>query len=219
MKIEINDITLNYLKKGTGTPLLLLHGNGEDYHIFDKLIEKLSEDFTVYAIDSRNHGESSKTNDFSYKTMAEDTYLFIKELDLKNVSVIGFSDGAIISLLIAKKYPNLIKKMALLGVNLSPKDLKKSVYNFIVQEYEKTKSPLFKLMMEEPNIELNELRNIKTPTLIIAGENDLFYKKTFQNLAKTLPNSQLKIIKGHDHGSYIIDQDLLYPDFSLFFNK
>lgn len=219
MKIEVNNIILNYIKKGTGTPLILLHGNGEDYHIFDKLIEKLSNDFTVYAMDSRNHGKSSKTNDFSYKTMAEDTYLFIKKLNLKNVSVIGFSDGGIISLLIAIQYPDLIKKMALLGVNLSPKDLKKSVYDFIVKEYENTKSPLFKLMMEEPNIELSELKNITTDSLIIAGENDLSDKQIFQSIADTVPNSQLKIIKGHDHGSYIIDQDLLYPDFSLFFKK
>lgn len=40
MKIEVNHIELNYMKEGTGSPLILLHVNGEDYTIFDKLIHK-----------------------------------------------------------------------------------------------------------------------------------------------------------------------------------
>ncbi|MFV0329106.1 MAG: alpha/beta fold hydrolase [Dysgonomonas sp.] len=100
MKIEVNNIILNYIKEGAGKPVILLHGNGEDHHIFDKLIVKLKQNFTIYAIDSRNHGESQMTDDYSYETMAEDIYQFIQKLSLKDVSVIGFSDGAIISILL-----------------------------------------------------------------------------------------------------------------------
>ena len=39
MNIKVNGITLEYSKEGTGEPLILLHGNGEDHHIFDKLAE------------------------------------------------------------------------------------------------------------------------------------------------------------------------------------
>ena len=219
MNIKTNGITLEYSKEGTGEPLILLHGNGEDHHIFDKLTEKLKRKFTVYAIDSRNHGKSSMTDDYYYETMAEDIFSFINALELGRVFLAGFSDGAVISLLLALKYPDVIKKMALLGVNLKPADFKKNCYEYIKKEYEKTKSPLFKLMLEEPDIELESLAGINIPSLIIAGEDDIFYRKTFTDVAKTMPFAELMIMKGHNHDSYISGSDLLYPELTAFFEK
>lgn len=216
MKINVNNITLNYIQEGQGEPLILLHGNGEDLQIFDKLISKLKKQFTVYAIDSRNHGSSTRTEDFSYETMAEDIHQFIEKLELKHVSVIGFSDGAIISLLLTLKYPQIFKKMVLLGVNLKPSDFKLDIYNSIVEEYEKTQDPLFKMMLEQPNIELDDLKEINTPTLVIGAEDDLYNEDSFQNIADTMPDAELKIMKGHDHGSYVINCDILYPSLNEF---
>ena len=51
-------------------------------------------------------------------------------------SLAGFSDGAVVGLLLALKYPDIIKKMALLGVNLKPADFKKNCYEYIKKEYE-----------------------------------------------------------------------------------
>lgn len=211
MEINVNNITLNYLVKGNGNPLILLHGNGEDLQIFDKLVSKLEKQFTVYAIDSRNHGGSTRSEDFTYETMAEDIHQFIEKLELKHVSVIGFSDGAIISLLLTLKYPQTFDRMVLLGVNLKPTDFKLDIYNSIAEEYEKTQDPLFKMMLEQPNIELDDLKEINTPTLVIGAEDDLYYEDSFQNIVNTMPNAVLKIIKGHDHGSYVVNNDVLYP--------
>lgn len=211
MKANINNITLNYLKGGNGNPLILLHGNGEDLHIFDKLIDKLKEKFTVYAIDSRNHGESTKTEDYTYETMCEDIRLFIQELKLEKVSVIGFSDGAIVTLLLTLKQPQIFKKMVLLGINLKPTDFKPDAYNYLVHEYEKTKDPLFKMMLEQPNIDLNELKKVQTPTLLVRGENDLFDESSFQNMVDIMPNAELRIMENHDHSSYIVDNDIILP--------
>lgn len=211
MHIKVNNISLSYSQTGKGDPVILLHGNGEDKSIFDKLAEKLKQHFTVYSIDSRNHGGSSKTDDYSYETMCEDIRYFIEKLQLKKVSILGFSDGAIISLLLALKQPDILHKMALLGVNLQPTDFKKSIYTYMLDEYKQTKDPLLKLMLEQPDIQLNKLKHIQIPTLVIGGENDIFYRKVFRDVAKTIPNSRLKIMKGHNHDSYIVNTDILYP--------
>lgn len=216
MNIDVNNITLNYNKRGKGNPVILLHGNGENKSIFDKLADKLKEHYTVYCIDSRNHGGSSKTNDYSYETMAEDIRCFIEKLQLTNVSLIGFSDGAIIGLLLALQPNNILVKLVLLGVNLHPSDFKKSIYNHILQEYKENKDPLIKLMLEQPNIDLRKLKNVNIPTLVIGGENDIFYRKVFRDVANTIPDSQLMILKGHDHSSYITNEDILYPDLLAF---
>lgn len=218
MKIQVNGTTLFYKKVGAGSPLILLHGNGEDHHVFDKLSEKLKDDFTIYAIDSRNHGKSNKTGDYSYETMAEDIYEFIEKMGLGRVNILGFSDGAIISLFLAMKQTEVLNKMVLLGVNLSPKDFTEESYHLIEETYAKTKDPLFKLMMEEPNIRLDDLREIAVPTLIVAGEKDVFKPETFENLQLSLLDSRLIIMAGHDHDSYIVGQDILYLDLIHFLN-
>ena len=217
MEINVNNVKLSYIKEGEGKPLILMHGSGEDRHIFDEIINKLKKDFTVYAIDSRNHGESEKTDVFTYEAMSEDISEFIKKLKLDGAYVVGFSDGAILALMIGMKYPELIGKMALLGINLKPEDFKEAEYNYLLKEYNETKDPLFKMMLEQPDIELEKLKDVNIPTLVIAGENDVFYEKTFTDIVKVIPNAVLKIMGGHDHSSYIINQDILYTDFLEFF--
>lgn len=217
MYIEINGISLFYETRGSGSPLLLLHGNGEDHHIFDPLAHKLAADFTVYSIDSRNHGQSQKTEDYSYETMADDMGCFIQALGLGQAGLVGFSDGAITGLLLAMKQSRAVSRMALLGINLKPGDFTEDNFQFIKDTYQETKDPLFKLMLEQPNIELDDVRSVSTPVLLVGAENDLFKPETFPDLAQALPNARLKIMAGHDHASYIINQDILYPDLKAFF--
>lgn len=213
----VNNIELAYEKLGKGDPLILLHGNGEDHHIFDEITKKLENNFTIYSIDSRNHGESTKTEDYSYETMAKDIYSFIKTLNLGKVNIVGFSDGAIISLILAMNQGECIDKMALLGVNLKPDDFKEESYQFVKETYEETKDPLFKLMLEQPNIELDDVKTVTIPTLVIAAEHDIFKPELFIDLTNALPNAELVIMKGHAHDSYIVNQDILYPDLVKFF--
>ncbi len=217
MKVMVNNIELAYEKLGKGDPLILLHGNGEDHHIFDEITKKLENNFTIYSIDSRNHGESTKTEDYSYETMAKDIYSFIKTLNLGKVNIVGFSDGAIIALILAMNQWECINKMALLGVNLKPDDFKEESYQFVKETYEETKDPLFKLMLEQPNIELDDVKTVTIPTLVIAAEHDIFKPELFIGLTNALPNAELVIMKGHAHDSYIVNQDILYPDLVKFF--
>ena len=211
MKINIRNIEINYTRAGNGPALILAHGNGEDLHIFDKLVLKLAQNFTVYAIDSRNHGESSKTDDYSYTAMAEDVVEFIKALELENVSIVGFSDGAISAIMAVSEYGNIFKKMVLMGINLKPSDFKEEYYSYIEEEYKTTGNPLMKMMLEQPDIDISVLRNINVPTLVIAAEDDLFVPESFEKIVEAMPNARLFTIPEHDHGSYVIDNDILYP--------
>lgn len=217
MIIAANHITLFYEKTGVGAPLLLLHGNGEDHRIFDKLAAKLARDFTIYAIDSRNHGQSMQTEDYAYETMAEDVHAFIEALGLKKAHIIGFSDGAIIGLLLAMRHAEDVAKMALLGINLKPEDFTEESRQSLVDAYAETKDPLLGLMLTQPNIELEAVRKVQHPVLLLAAENDVFKPETFTHLAEALPHAKLRIMAGHGHDSYIVNQDLLYPEFVFFF--
>lgn len=216
MTLKANGIDLFYKKSGNGAPLLLLHGNGEDHTIFDALSEKMQKHFTIYAIDSRNHGQSSKTTDFSYQTMAEDISQFITTLDLKDVSIVGFSDGAIIATMLELEHPNTFKQMVLLGINLKPSDFKEENLAYLSAEYEKTKDPLLKLMLEEPNIELSSLKAINTHTLVVRAEDELFDDALYTEIVNTMPNAQLLIMENHSHDSYVVNSDTLFNHLIVF---
>lgn len=82
MYIKVNGVELFYEKEGSGPPLVLVHGNGEDHFIFDQCTKALSGSFTVYRPDSRGHGKSSRVPKLHYQDMADDMVLFIKELEL-----------------------------------------------------------------------------------------------------------------------------------------
>ena len=70
MNVQVNGVILYYEKQGSGPPLVLLHGNGEDGRIFDRTAEVLAPHYTVYTIDSRCHGKSSRNVPLSYDLMA-----------------------------------------------------------------------------------------------------------------------------------------------------
>lgn len=211
MYIHINRQILYYDKTGKGSPLLLLHGNGEDHTIFDAVIPLLEKEYTVYAIDSRGHGESNPTEEYHYEAMADDIAEFITSLEIDRPAIYGFSDGGIIGLLVAIHYPKLISRLIISGANLNPRGVKQSCLSRIKKHYKKTNSPLDKMMLDEPDISTEQLNNVQIPVLVLAGENDIIRLSHTKKIAKNLPCSQLQIVPGEDHGSYIEHSSKLYP--------
>lgn len=217
MFITVNGIRLFYEKEGSGPALILLHGNGEDHTTFDALAEALKPYFTIYAIDSRNHGQSQQTDIYDYTVMSEDVFAFITAFTLAPVSIVGFSDGGIIALLLALHHPEVVYKMALLGANLCPNDLLPAVLQDMQRIYEETKSPLFQLMLTQPHISLSEIKAVQTPTLLIAGEHDIIRLSLYEEMKSTMPNASVFIVEGHDHSSYIEHNDILSGTLISFF--
>lgn len=204
MKITVNNIPLFYTCQGDGEPLIMLHGNGENHTIFDEAIDVLSKHFTVYAIDTRSHGQSDKVKELHYSDMAEDVKCFIEELGLENPILYGFSDGGIVGLLLAIKYPNLLSKVIGSGVNVNPDGLVKGWHTVFKIVYFFNRSNLFKLMLTEPDIKAEELSQITIPVCLTGGSKDMIQQAHMQWIADSIPGAKLRILDGEKHGSYII---------------
>lgn len=112
---------------GYGTPLVLLHGNGEDSGCFVNQIDKFSEFRRVIAVDTRGHGASPRgSRPFTLDTFANDLNELFDKLGIDSADILGFSDGGNIALIFALKYPERVKRMVLCGANLFPTGLKGS---------------------------------------------------------------------------------------------
>lgn len=208
LKCTVNGIELAFLKCGNGSPLILLHGNGEDHTLFNKLIELYSENFTVYALDTRGHGESGG-KEASYELFASDLAEFIKAQEIVNPSVIGFSDGGITALISAINGVQF-EKMAILGANIFPKGLKGSIRFMYKLAYSLSHDERIKMMLIEPNISPKDLGKIQSKVLILAGEKDMIARKHTQLIYENIPNATLNILKGENHSSYVFDNQKLY---------
>jgi pimeloyl-ACP methyl ester carboxylesterase len=207
---NVNGITLYYEKTGQGKPIILLHGNGEDHTIFDVLKKQLSPNFTVYAIDSRDHGKSGKVKVLYYESMTEDVAAFIREMEIQFPILYGFSDGGIIGLLLAIKYPAILSKLIISGANTHPDGIKE--FNTLLMNitYFFTRNRKYKLMLTQPNITKDELNTIVTPTLVLAGSKDIVRYEHTKDIACNIPEGILKIVKGGTHASYVVNSEKLY---------
>lgn len=202
-----NGIKLFYEKRGEGKPLLLLHGNGETHEIFDKLSKRLSEKYTVFCPDSRGHGKSSAVKEFDYNSMAEDIVGLIKALEIQKCILYGFSDGGIIGLIIAIKYPDLISGLIISGANVSPNGIKTFYLNYYKFINYFARSSLYRLMLNQPYINISELNTINIPVLVTAGQNDMIKIKHTKMIAESIKGSELIILSKENHGSYIINSN------------
>lgn len=210
MIAEVNGISLFYEKTGQGPPLLLLHGNGEDHTIFDVAVGPLSDHFTVYAVDSRSHGQSTYVPALHYTDMAEDIAALIHSLALEKPIVYGFSDGGIVALLVAIAYPDLLGKIIASGANVTPDGMAFGILLALRVRYLFRRSSKIRLMLTQPHITKEMLGAIRTPTVILAGERDIIREQHTRAIAAAIPGCKLEILPGEDHGSYIVHSDKLY---------
>ena len=210
MYINVNDVNLYYKIYGNGTPIILVHGNSETHKIFNVLINKLKDNYKVYAIDSRCHGKSEKTEKISYDLMAKDIIQFIKKLKINKPIFYGFSDGGIIGLLIAIKEPKLLSKLIVSGANLNPNGMSKFMLIISKIGYFITRNKLLKMMIQEPNITINDLERIEIPTYVLAGEKDVIKEEHTKIIAENIKNSTLEIIPKENHSSYIVHSEKIY---------
>lgn len=206
MKILINNNDLYYEKIGTGKPLILLHGNEESSEIFFEAVGELKKTNTVYLIDQRHHGKSSKNGSLTYEDMRDDLKLFILSLGIIKPTIFGFSDGGIVGLMLAIKNEELIDRLVLAGINVNPKGLKFNLrFIFSIKNFFKP-SIFYKLMLKGPIIKKDDLLKLTCSIKLLYGEKDVISKRHLKLLKKVLPKAQFYYLKNENHYSYVINK-------------
>ncbi len=207
----MSDIHLHYTRQGSGPPLLLLHGNGEDGGYFVHQTEYFSRHYTVYALDTRGHGQSPRgAGPFTMARFAQDLLDFMDEQKLERAHLLGFSDGGNIALTFALLHPERVDRLVLNGANLDPGGVKPVIQIPIVLGYRLAslfagRSPearlhaeILGLMVNEPRIPPEALKELRLPVLVIAGTRDMIREAHTRMIAGALPDSRLVLIPG-DH--------------------
>lgn len=218
-KMRIKDAEIYYETYGSGEPLLLLHGNSQSIRSFSYQIDDLSQKFKVIAVDSRGQGKSTDetTGALSYDLFADDMRQLMDSLRIKKANILGWGDGGNTGLVMAIKYPQYVNKLAIIGANLFSsneavtdtmlKEVKAGLERLKTRtdDYSKMETRLFTLLLTEPHITFDQLKTIRSPVLVMAGEHDVIKESHTHDIAAAIPQSQLLIFKGLSHTAPVED--------------
>ena len=204
------DIKHYFVESGSGEPLILLHGNGESSDYFKGQMDEFGRSYHVYALDTRGHGRTERgTMPFTIRQFADDLLGFMDLHGISAADILGFSDGGNIAMVFAMKYPSRVKKLILNGANLDSSGVKRSTqipieigYKMASRFASKSASALANsemlgLMVNDPNVSVDELAGITCPTLVIAGTNDMIRESHTRLIASGIPGAELVFIRGN----------------------
>jgi pimeloyl-ACP methyl ester carboxylesterase len=115
--------------------VLLLHGGNQSAHSWDLVSLHLSDRYHVFALDQRGHGDSewSRECDYSVEAMAADAAAFAHDRGLERPIVFGHSMGGMVSLMLAKRYPELPRALVIVDVGPEISDRGTSMIREFVQ--------------------------------------------------------------------------------------
>ena len=112
---NVNGVNIHYVIGGAGEPLVLIHGFGQNWFMWNRLLPELSKHFTVIAPDLRGVGESDKPDSgYDKKTMAVDIHELVKKLGYKSINLVGHDIGLMVAYAYAAQFGNEVKKLALM---------------------------------------------------------------------------------------------------------
>lgn len=105
---QSGDVRIRYLTAGRGEPVILVHGWSASAEMWAALMNDLSRDHEVIAMDCRGHGKSDKPHDPSQygSEMAKDVVRLMDHLGLRKAHVVGYSMGGGIVMKVMVDYPD-----------------------------------------------------------------------------------------------------------------
>jgi len=112
--VVVKGLKIRYIVKGSGAPLVLIHGIGEFLEAWWLNVGPLSEHYQVYAMDLPGHGLSDKPRiDYNLAFATEVVGEFEQALGIDHASLVGHSLGGLVAMSVAINYPEQVDKLVL----------------------------------------------------------------------------------------------------------
>ena len=136
----VNGVDLAYVRRGQGTPLVLIHGYPLDHSIWDDVLPLLEDSFTLIVPDLRGFGVSSGgTEPYGMDDYAADLAALLDQLGIDQAALAGHSMGGYVALAFARAYPARVRGLGLVSSQAlaDPPDRKEGRYKTAAEVEEK----------------------------------------------------------------------------------
>lgn len=236
MDFDSDGVRLHYEVDGPerGLPLVAVHGFASDYRlnwVGSRWQETLTNaGFRVVGLDCRGHGHSDKPHEeaaYAVDIMARDVVRLLDELDIPSAAYLGYSMGARIGLEVVLDFPDRITRAVLGGIGAAGAIDSAGAIAHALRAGEPTDDPVAQTFYRfassrpindlqalaacitglQPDANPRRLAAIKTPILIVVGENDDIAHGA-PELVELIPTARLITISGRDHMSAVTSREL-----------
>ena len=243
-RVAINGMQVYYEVSGAGDPLIVLHGAYMNIPTMGAIIPRLAATHKVYALEFQGHGRTTDIDrPITYPNLADDVAAFMDSVGLEKADVFGYSVGAIAGLQLAIRHPEKVNKLIAASGAYDLRGWQPAFTAVIPQmtvemmlampfaeDYRKLApnpdgfpalaAKLIQLE-KEPMAWEADVKALKTPVLIIAGDADvatlehsvamfrLLGGGGMGDMGQPLPASRLAVLPATSHTAVITQPDLL----------
>jgi pimeloyl-ACP methyl ester carboxylesterase len=209
---DVNGINLYYETHGTGRPMILLHGGLGSGEMFGPVLSLLAEHHQVIAPDLQGHGRTADIDrPLDIRLMADDIAALVDHLGLEKPDVVGYSLGGGVALQVAVKYPAKVRRLVVVSANVR----RDAIPAVMLAQQGQVSAAAVEFMKDTPMYQLyqrvaprpedfprlltkigesmskdfdftEEVRGLKVPTLIVAGDADMAPPSHYVDVFKLL---------------------------------
>jgi pimeloyl-ACP methyl ester carboxylesterase len=223
---DVNGIKMYYEIRGTGEPLVLIHGGVSTIETsFGRLLPLVSKHFKIIAMDLQAHGRTEDRNaPESFEQDADDVAALLQNLKVSKAHVLGFSNGGNTAMQLAYRHPQLVDRLVVASSFYKREGLPPGLLDNIRNARFDVMPQVFKdaflkvnpdpkklrTMFEKDRDRMatfkdwndEVLRSIKAPTLLVSGDQDVALPAHTIAMSRLIPNCRLLILPA-GHGQYI----------------
>jgi pimeloyl-ACP methyl ester carboxylesterase len=200
---DVNGIKLYYEIHGAGKPLVLLHGGLGSTEMFEPNIDALAKGRKVIAVDMQGHGHTADIDrPFSLEAISEDIAALLKYLKIQKADIMGYSLGGGVALQVAVRHPEMVNKLVLVSTAVRRNDFYPDILNQQAQVGTAAAEQMKQTPMYQSYAKINPhpenwgqllqklgdfmkkdydfsdaVSQVKAPTLVVAGDADIFPPK------------------------------------------
>ena len=251
-RVAVHGMQMYYEVSGKGDPLIVLHGAYMNIPSMGAILPKLAATHRVYALELQGHGRTTDVDrPITYANLADDIAAFMDAVGLPKADVFGYSMGAEAGLQLAIRHPSKVNRLVAASVAYDLRGWQPEFQAAIPQmtvemivampfaaEYRKlAPNPEgFPALVEklialekQPMAWETEVKKVKTPVLLIAGDADVMTLEhsialfrllgggVMGDMGKPLAASRLAILPATSHTAVVTQPDLLLAVIEPFF--
>jgi pimeloyl-ACP methyl ester carboxylesterase len=214
---------LNVQIEGSGRDLVMLHGGGGGIDDLAELRRLLASGRRVISPDQRGHGRSPGGPEISYAAQARETAELLDELEVRAADIVGWSDGGIVGLLLARDRPDLVNRLVAISANAAlesePPALTDRSREFLgamksddlempagrealpgaAEEWPPTAAQIVAMWRAGPELTIADLGRIEAPVLYVAADADIVPTEHTVAMQRATPGAQLSIVPDANH--------------------
>jgi pimeloyl-ACP methyl ester carboxylesterase len=216
---------LEFYEFGTGPTFTMLHPGGTDARALTSIVDRFTERYRVLTPDRRGHGRTPDSDEpMTFEGMADDTIRFLERHAPEPSPLLGYSDGAVVALMVTAQRPDLVSHLVFVSGVYSRdgwplETLASDVPDFMVDAYAEV-SPdgrehfvvvadkLRRMHEQGPTMTTADLGTIRLPVLVVVGDDDDMSLEHILELYRALPAGELAVVPHASHGVLVEKPDL-----------